>query len=222
MPTYHPRADADVHSEPSPVDPWGLLDPREKARAAILHADLLRNPATPYERPATPPPPERELIVGVCALRNRRRGHTVLTHTVIAPGLSSVEVGSHLCIDCAQALPHGIRARSFRIGEVPNPCMIDTPDGRVPTWGSGVAGLWVSLLHPEEHRGANSFVVRHWYTHAIIDGDQQRVMRYTRFPNAVQYAQQLGLLHRFTDETSPTLTWGEFQRAARGFNMMRD
>lgn len=105
MPRSTPRNnDEHVTYDPSPLDPWGLLTPKEKASAAITHAKLVRIPPKP--RPAhpvreTPSVPED----AQCVFRHSLREPRPVTHRLTRSGRPTLyPVGSFVCESCAAVI----------------------------------------------------------------------------------------------------------------------
>lgn len=100
----------DVHEryESSPLDPWGLLSPTEKAAAAIRHAEMVRTPKPKPKRPARPRVPRPIPVVPPgtrCVFRHTVTNVAQITHQISRSGRPHMyPVGSFVCDRCAEVI----------------------------------------------------------------------------------------------------------------------
>lgn len=102
MPSPSQR-DTNERYETSPLDPWGLLSPAEKAAAAIRHAEVVRTPRPKPKRPARPRVPRPIVPDGtMCVFQHLSSSQAAITHRLSRSGRPTLyPVSSFVCESCA-------------------------------------------------------------------------------------------------------------------------
>jgi hypothetical protein len=213
MPGYNEQDDTPIPYHKSPLDPWGLLDPIEKAHAAVAHARLMQNPKPPFVPTA---PAERQMRIrardqvgpDACPFSHigdldwRRR---VLTHVITDSALSRA-VGQFACLQCAEAIEERAhahhRVRHVRAEEAPNwftfnPYDLPNNSGR---------GFTATVPHLTIAVADQRFIVCHDSGMPITAGNPQR---WRRMANALYAARSIADAYDWADVWPEDLTGPE-------------